>query len=266
MILLLSIIFFIFGTIIGSFLNVVIYRYNTEKTLGGRSACMSCLYVLHWYDLVPVLSFCVLGGRCRNCKTKISVQYPLVELVLGLIFLGLFQKFQYYFFFDTLSFSFTFAYYAAVFSLLTVIAVYDLRHKIIPDTLALTFGICTFIGLFFFDPNNLSIFHFHLPTIWQLLSGLFLSVPFALMWLLSRGRWMGLGDAKLAVGLGFLLGPAKLVVGTVLAFWSGALVGLYLVIFSRKLKIKSEIPFAPFLVLGTLLAFFFELNILPINF
>ncbi len=224
---------------------------------------MSCQSTLLWYDLVPVLSFCALGGRCRNCKTKISIQYPLVELASGLIFAGLFLKFQDLFFVNTLSFAFTYAFYATMLSLLLVIAVYDIRHKIIPDIFALIFGILAFVGIFLFNASGFSP---HLPTLWEFLSGLFLSLPFALMWFLSRGTWMGLGDAKLAVGLGLLLGPAKILSGAVLSFWSGAIVGIGLVIFSKKLKIKSEIPFAPFLVLGTILAFFFELHIFPLGF
>jgi prepilin signal peptidase PulO-like enzyme (type II secretory pathway) len=224
---------------------------------------MSCRNTLCWYELIPLLSFCALGGRCRNCKTKISIQYPLVELVSGFIFVGIFLKFQDIFFTDTIVFAITYAYYTVLFSLLLVISAYDIRHKVIPDTLALVFGMCAFLGLFIF---NASGFFPHIPTLWEFLSGVFLSLPFALMWLLSRGTWMGLGDAKLAVGLGFLLGPAKILTGAVLAFWSGAIIGLCLVIFSRKYKIKSEIPFAPFLILGTILAFFFELNIFQISF
>src|SRR3989344_1035853 len=89
---------FIFGLIIGSFLNVVIYRINTRKSLHGRSACMSCQNQLLWYELIPVFSFLGLKGRCRNCKTKISIQYPLVELMTGLIFTFLFFKFQHIFY------------------------------------------------------------------------------------------------------------------------------------------------------------------------
>src|ERR1035437_5579006 len=126
MVLILTIIFFVFGLIIGSFLNVVILRLNTKRSLGGRSACMSCMNKLSWYELIPVFSFLGLKGRCRNCKTKISIQYPLVELVTGLIFASLFLKFQYVFFLNTLMFSFIYAYYAVMFSLLIVIATYDL--------------------------------------------------------------------------------------------------------------------------------------------
>lgn len=258
MITILTIIFFIFGLIIGSFLNVVILRMNTERSFGGRSACMSCQKKLAWYELIPLVSFVVLVGRCQSCKTKISIQYPIVEFLTGLIYALLFFKFQDIFFLDNLIFIFTYAYYAVMFSLLIVIAVYDLRHKIIPDSLALILGILAFAGLFIFNESG---FYPHLPLMWEFLSGLIIAAPFALFWLVSKGRWMGLGDAKLAIGLGWLLGLSRALSGMVLAFWIGAIVGLTLVIFSKKHGMKSEIPFAPYLVLGTLLAFLFNLSL-----
>lgn len=259
MISLLTLIFLIFGLIIGSFLNVVILRLNTDRSFGGRSGCMSCMNTLSWYELIPVFSFLGLRGRCKNCQAKISIQYPIVELITGFIFAALFLKFQNVFFFNTVPiFSFTYAFYAVAFSLLLVIAVYDIRHKIIPDKLSLLLGIWSFLGLFFFNSSG---FYPHLPSILELASGLIIAAPFALFWLVSSGKWMGLGDAKLAISLGWLLGLSCALSGVVVAFWIGAIVGLALVIFSRKHGMKSEIPFAPYLVLGTLIAFLFELHL-----
>ncbi|MFA5778146.1 MAG: prepilin peptidase [Candidatus Paceibacterota bacterium] len=261
MMLVLAFIFFIFGLIVGSFLNVVIIRFNTKRSLGGRSGCMTCQNKLSWYELIPVFSFLGLGGRCLNCKTKISIQYPLVELAAGFIFAALFLKFQDIFLSNSLVFVFIYAYYAVAFSLLMVIAVYDIRHKIIPDTLALILGILTFAGLFFFNANG---FYLHVPLISEFLSGILIAVPFTLFWFISHGAWMGLGDAKLAISLGWLLGLSMSLSGIVLAFWIGAIVGISLIIFSKKHGMKSEIPFAPYLVLGTLLAFLFELHLFGI--
>jgi prepilin signal peptidase PulO-like enzyme (type II secretory pathway) len=258
-----AIIFSILGLMIGSFLNVVIFRFNTGKSFGGRSGCMTCQNELSWYELVPLISFLFLRGRCKNCKTKISAQYPIVEFITGVIFLSIFLKFQDIFFINTIAFSISYAYYATMFSILLVIAVYDLKHKIIPDTLSLVFGILAFIGLFLFSDY---IFYLHIPTVLEFLSGILLSLPFALVWFISKGAWMGLGDAKLALGLGWLLGFGRILSGAVIAFWSGAVIGIILILFSKKYGIKSEIPFAPFLVLGVLLAFLFELQLFPISF
>jgi len=251
-------VFFGLGLIIGSFLNVVIYRYNTQKTLGGRSACMSCRSTLHWYELVPVFSYLGLGGKCGTCQSKISIQYPLVELLTGIIFALLFYKFQNIIFNNTVVFALSFAYYASMFSLLLVIAIYDIKHKIIPDVLAFIFGLGAFLGVFFFYGN---LFFPHIPALKDFLGGFVISVPFALIWLLSRGTWMGLGDAKLAVGMGFLLGMMGMLSATVIAFWVGAVIGIILLIFSNKYGRRTEIPFAPFLVLGTFIAFLFSISL-----
>ncbi len=271
--LILLVIFFVLGLIIGSFLNVVIFRMNTSRSLGGRSSCMSCFKTLLWYELIPLFSFLGLRGRCRSCKTRISVQYPLVELFTGIIFALLFLKFQNILYFSFFSFTFIYVYYAMIFSILIVITVYDLRHKIIPDMLSFIFGALAFIGLFLFSNNVLTDqtgIYLHMPSVLELFSGILVAFPFAFFWFISSGRWMGFGDAKLAVGIGYLLGIAGAFSGLVIAFYSGAIVGLCLIIFSKiyggHYKLKSEIPFAPFLVLGTILAFLFEINFFFFNF
>ncbi|KKU49718.1 MAG: Type 4 prepilin-like protein leader peptide-processing enzyme PilD [Parcubacteria group bacterium GW2011_GWA1_47_10] len=261
----LALIFFGLGLIIGSFLNVVIFRLNTNRSFAGRSACMSCQKKLSWYELIPVLSFLCLRGRCLRCKTKISSQYPVIELVTGVVFAALYLKLEGAFFLTPFAFVAAYAFYAAMFSLLIVVAVYDIKHKIIPDSLAFLLGALAFAGMFFFNIDDARLFYPHLPTLWQFLSGFILAAPFALLWLVSSGRWMGLGDAKLAVGLGWLLGPSRLLSGAVLSFWVGAILGIILVAFSRKYKMNSELPFAPYLVLGALLAFLFELHIILFN-
>ena len=137
-----------------------------------------------------------------------------------------------------------------MFSLLVVIAVYDLRHKIIPDSLSFTFCLLAFLSLFFsFN---------HIPTFLQFLSGPLIAFPFAFFWLVSAGKWMGLGDA---LGIGWLLGLSLGFSALVFAFWLGAIVGVSLIIFSKKYGLKSEIPFAPYLILGTFLAFIFSLSL-----
>ena len=176
MIVLLTTIFFILGLIIGRFLNVVIYRLNTARSLGGRSACMSCKSSLAWYELIPVFSYLGLQGRCKSCKTKISLQYPLVELASGLMFAALFLKLyqggeEIYFWLDP-GFVISYIYYATAFSVLLVIAVYDLRHKIIPDRLAILLGVLAFLGLFFFQN---SYFDVHAPSMLEFLSGILIA-------------------------------------------------------------------------------------------
>ena len=115
--------------------------------------------------------------------------------------------------------------------------------------------------MFLFSADSFLFFNPHIPALLDFASGLIIAFPFAFFWLISSGRWMGLGDAKLAIGIGWLLGFYGAVSGVVVAFWVGAIAGLFLVFISKKYGMKSEIPFAPYLVLGTLIAFLFELHL-----
>ena len=273
--------FFVFGTIIGSFLNVVILRFHTGVSLGGRSGCFSCGKKIPWHDLVPILSFLRLRGRCRSCRSKLSVQYPLVEFITGLLFLGVFFKY-------VSSFSFLSEFYTlyslfyldlAVLSLLVVIAVYDLRHKIIPDLLVFLFGAMSLVRLFI---SSVIFTSPHFPNALDLLAGPVLALPIAFLWFVSGGKWIGLGDAKLALGIGWFLGFSLGVSALVLGFWFGAIVGVFLICLSklsdfrlfyrlllkvggRRLTMKSEIPLAPFLILGLLVAYFFRIDVVGLS-
>ncbi|MEZ4211247.1 MAG: prepilin peptidase, partial [Candidatus Paceibacterota bacterium] len=123
---------FIFGTIIGSFLNVVIDRFNTGRGLGGRSRCDATGKVLAWHELIPVFSFLIQGGKSRYSKTKLSLQYPLVEAGTGLMFAFLFYKLWPRVYIFPTNFMFFFLFFCYLICLLIIIFVYDLKHKIIP--------------------------------------------------------------------------------------------------------------------------------------
>jgi len=267
---LLAVFAFILGTIIGSFLNVVILRYNTGQGITGRSGCFSCGKTLQWYELIPVVSFIVQRGRCRGCKAKLSWQYPAVELLTGLIFLLVFLKFSFYVL--PINYSATF-FYLVIWSLLIVILVYDLRHKIIPDGLVYTFDGLTLIYLCLHYTQLTQV-----QFMWALLAGPILFLPFFLLWLVSGGRWIGLGDAKLVVGFGWTLGIGLGVSAIVLGFWLGAIVSILILVLSKlrlgaselkinqsQLTMKSEIPFAPFLILGFGLVYFFTIDVVGIH-
>lgn len=273
MVVVLSIFFFLLGIAIGSFLNVVILRYNTGLSFAdGRSQCFSCGKTLEWYELVPLFSWIVQRGRCRGCKSSISIQYPLVELTTGLLFVALYLKYIPETFWE-------FAYmlfFAAIWSLLIVIAVYDVRHKIIPDGIVYAFAIMALIQLFVSVQHG--AFVYSVPSLMNVLAGPLVFLPFYLLWLVSGGTWMGFGDAKLALGIGWLLGPVYGFSAVILAFWIGAVVGISLLLLKQLSKsglfhkialslgattiiIKSELPFAPFLILGILIVYFFHLDV-----
>jgi prepilin signal peptidase PulO-like enzyme (type II secretory pathway) len=245
---------FLLGTIIGSFLNVVIYRFGTGKMISrGRSICMTCNRTLRWYELIPVFSFLIQSGRCRRCASKISHQYPSVEFGTGLLFALTAFHFLPLLYVSQTTFITTLVLYMLMFSFLIVIIVYDLRHKIIPDIFVYSYAVVAFILACI------------TPSLWGFLAGPILALPFALLWLVSGGRAMGLGDAKLILGIGWMLGISQGLSALILAFWIGALVSIAILLTHKnKINMKSQIPFAPFLILGALLAFFFHLEILPL--
>ena len=239
---------FTFGAIIGSFLNVIILRLNTGQSIVfGQSKCFSCAKKLKWSELLPIASFVLLKGKCKSCRAKISWQYPIVETITGIIFVLLFQQSQIS---NLKSQNFLdFGFLVLVFSLLIIIAVYDYRHQIIPNLFVWIFNILAFAGLFF------NFGHFDLSG---LLAGFVLFAFFVALWGTSRGKWMGFGDAKLALGIGWFLGIAYGVAAITLTFWIGAIAGVLLLCFGKnKYGMKSSIALGPFMVLGTIISFFF---------
>jgi leader peptidase (prepilin peptidase)/N-methyltransferase len=229
---------FLLGLCIGSFLNCFIYRLEQKKSLKGRSFCPRCKHTLSWKDLFPVFSFLFLKGRCRYCKKQISVQYPLVELMTGLIFVLILNKFQISNFINLI-----FLFYIS--SVLIIIFVYDLKHCLIPDKVLFPAIAITLIYNLIPPYDWQHIFYNFLAVL--IASGFFL-----IIFLISRGKWMGFGDVKLAVLMGLLLGLPGVLVALFLAFFFGAIIGVILMVFEKK-SLKSEIPFGPFLIAGTLI-------------
>ncbi len=225
-----DLIIFILGLLVGSFLNCIVYwlEKKKRKNLLGRSFCPHCSHPLGFFDLIPLLSFIFLRGKCRYCGRKISWHYPLVELLTGLVFLLIFN------------------YYSApgevfflivVSSLLIIVFSYDLKHCLIPSKVV-------YLGII------ITFFKFNL------LSGLGMALFFFLIWLVSKGKWMGFGDVELAFLIGLLLGWPNVLTALFSAFLIGAIMGLVLMIFEKK-KLKSRLPFGPFLVTGAFIGLFF---------
>jgi len=239
---------FIFGTFIGSFLNCVIYRLEQKKNLGGRSFCPECRHQLFWQDLIPVFSYIFLGGKCRYCKKKISIQYPLIEILTGLVFLLVFAVTAVSCCNGIINLIFLF-YIASVF---IVIFAYDFKHYLIPDKVLIPAIIIALIYKLF---ESFSL----LPNL--LMGVLVGSGFFLLIFLISRGRWIGFGDVKLGILMGVLLGFPNVLVALFLAFLLGAMIGVALIIFQKK-GLKSQIPFGPFLIVGTFIALFWGQEII----
>ncbi len=237
--------FSILGLLVGSFLNVVIVRMESgEGFVSGRSSCRSCGHVIRWYDNIPFFSFLLLRGRCRDCGNRISSQYPIIEGVTACLFLlagfFLFRPGDIGSVFET-----TLAF--GLIPAMIVIFTYDLRHMEIPVSV-LAYGLLwTSLALFF-------LWCFSAPS--EPFSGSRLAagligggIAFMLFYGLvffSRETWMGMGDAWLALTLGLVSGWQMLLPALTLAFGSGAIVGIALLL-SRKKELGSRIPFGPFL-------------------
>jgi len=246
--------FFISGLIIGSFLNVVVYRLNVAESILGRSHCPHCKKQIRWYDNIPLFSFILLRMKCRDCNEKISWQYPLMEFVTGAVFALLGN----YFFFlsDPQSWIIT-AYFLALFSLLLVIFMYDLKYMEIPMIIFwIALGVSLLYAIFSdwlnFIPElgiwNLSIFS-------GMIGGVIAFLFFFILVLVSKEKWMGMGDAYLAFLAGFVVGYPKIFFTLAAAFLIGSICSIILLL-AKKKTMKSQIPFAPFLVSAMILAIF----------
>jgi prepilin signal peptidase PulO-like enzyme (type II secretory pathway) len=258
---------FVFGAIIGSFLNVVSLRWNTGMGVNGRSKCFSCGKGLVWHELIPIFSFAAQKGRCKKCKSKISWQYPIVEFLSGAVFALIFITFPPV----DLASAITTILYLFITAILMVITIYDIKHKIIPDSLSYTFAVLAFISLFVGSGGVTAVTmntspYFHIPLLINLLAGPLCALPFAFLWLVSRGTWMGLGDAKLMLGIGWTLGFVAAVSSMVLAFWIGAVISVaWMLITFKKVKGHYEIPFAPYLILGMYIVLLFGINVIDLR-
>ncbi len=268
---LLPLVYGILGLIIGSFLNVLILRKNL-MSLGGRSECMSCETTLRWYELIPVFSWVALRGRCRTCGSAISVQYPLVEAVTA----GLFAIVGG----SAIALDPVATLIATlIVSTLVAIGAYDIRHTIIPDEWAYAFAALTLCFSFYQGiPDGASVLVY-------LLAGPLAALPISTLWFVSGGRWIGLGDAKLSLGMGWLLGPVYGVAGVFFAFVIGAFVSVCILMplpflmqmlakrgiarfraGGTQLTMKSEVPFGPFLIASCFIVWFSLLYNIPLPF
>lgn len=254
----------IFGLVIGSFLNVVIYRLHTGRSLNDRSHCLSCGRQLEWYELLPLVSYLALRGRCRTCQSLIPYRYALVETLTAAAFVMAYIKAA-----SVIEFLFL----ATILSVLIVGLVYDFYHMIIPDEVSLGAAL---LALAFVTWSALTEGELEILMV----SGLGASAAFltyASLWYFSRGRAFGFGDAKLAVSLGLMTGIYGVFSLVVLSFWIGALVSLALILWQRivlnisaakrkgrRVNMKSEVPFAPFLLASFILVYFGSVNVLAL--
>lgn len=239
-----GIISFLWGMIWGSFFNVCILRIPAEQSLTFEgSRCPNCLKLLRWYHNIPVVSYLVLRAKCAYCSTRISWQYPAVELTSGALFLWLYVRYGW---------DLRFLLHGVFCSLLLVISVIDLHHQIIPDELSLP-GIVAGIAVSFVLPG----------VVWSeavlgviLGGGFFLLVAYGYEWMTGR-EGLGGGDVKLLAMIGAWLGLKSILPVVVISSFLGAFLGLGLMLFKGR-DFKMAIPFGPFLAVGAFVYLFWS--------
>ncbi len=240
----------IYGLIVGSFLNVVVGRLQEKRSIVyGRSSCDSCKHELGWFDLVPVFSWLFLRGKCRYCKTHISAQYPMVELVTGILFAISYTVLKPVHFEGW----FNFVIWLYLLSSLIVLAVYDWLWMLLPNSVLLPAIVIAFewvlIKFWYFNGPVAALTG---PILAAVIAGLI----FSLMAMIARGRLLGFGDVKLVLLMGLLLGLRRTALGLFLAFNLAAIISLILMALRKKTR-KDYIAFGPFLVMGTIIAYLY---------
>ena len=244
----LSILAFIYGASIGSFVQVVASRLHVAPILKGRSKCLSCGEALRASDLIPIFSYLLLGGKCKYCKSSYGVSALVIEILFGVTFLLLYKLVivgQPSLLMATL----WFAYYTLLFIVLGVMGLYDRAHSYIPLQFLAAFLGLTGIMFVIRLVDNLSFI--------TLLSPVFVALPFFLIWVLSKGKALGFGDVVLFFGVGAFFGSLQGFAVLMISVWTGALYGLYVkYIVNKKRQGYTAIPFVPFIVLGFLFVLF----------
>lgn len=242
---LLIVVFFALGAIVASFVGVVVARlYTGQSFVAGRSHCDACDATLSLLVLVPIVSYLVSGGRARCCGARVSPYAPLTEALLGALFaLAYFQ----------LGLVLALPFLLAALALLLALVLYDLAHQILPFPLLTAFVVAAAAASFFSAPTAEGFQD-------TLLMALAIAAFFALIHFISRGRAMGFADAPLAFGLALLAGDAAFA-GFIFSFWIGGATGIAILLQRpRGSRIGVEVPFAPYLAAGFLLAYFTQWN------
>ncbi len=243
-----AMLFGLLGLLVGSFLNVLILRTKSGKSfVTGRSECPKCHKALSWYELVPVLSYAIQKGRCRGCRARISPQYPLVELLTGAVYAGLYLAIGT----GSQQAVFYLGVWLAAASLLIAAAVYDLHWMILPDRFMIPLILIGIINVIvlntIFDQSVL------IP---RLIAAVVFALFFTTLWLVSSGKWLGDGDIRLAFAMGLLLSLEQLLVAVFFAFNIAAVVAIGLLIGKKKAR-HDALPLGPFLIIGTFISLFF---------
>lgn len=249
-------IFFIFGLLIGSFCNVLIYRIRKSMSfIKPPSHCFSCEKEISWRDNMPVISFLILKGKCRHCRAKISWQYPTVEFLAGITW-GLIGYLYTFGFIENL---YVAVLWSLIFSALWVVFIYDWKYMEIPMGLVWFSFVLIILINFIVDRSDVAGFGSFFGSVLFIngLSGLVAFIFFFGLSFVSNEEWMGYGDSFLALLIGLALGPVACFLALLSAFCVGAIFSI-MIIALGKAGLKSQVPFGPFLIFGFVFIFFVQ--------
>ena len=237
---------FVIGTIMGSFFNVIGYRLSkNESAIKPRSHCEFCGHILAWYELIPIISFLIQGGKCRKCRAKLSWWYPLIEIITGLFFVGCY-----------LYYGFTYDLLLALIisSVLIITCISDFNYLVILDEVLVVSSLAALVVIFLKEGFN--------GLIISLLSGLLMFFFMLMVKIVGdkafKRESLGGGDIKLSLFIGLVLGYKLSFINLVLASFLALPVAFYYLV---KLK-DREVPFGPFLIISTFIIYIFSTQIL----
>ncbi len=248
---------FIFGLLIGSFINCLVYRLHIKKSfIHGRSFCPHCKHQLAWYDNLPLISYIFLKGKCRYCKKTISIQYPLVEFITAILFLIIFiQQFNQLNYnllaFDSLGLLKLVSYFIFC-TFLIIIFIYDFKYYLILDKVVFP-AILISLLLNIIISSQYQLFNFWSYLGNLLLAALIIGGFFFLQFVISKGKWIGGGDIRLGILMGVILGWPNALLALILGYVIGSVIGIGLIVFGNK-KFKSQVPLGTFLTVSTFIS------------
>lgn len=250
---------FIFGSSIGSFVNLVANRLHVAPIVASRSKCLSCGHKLSWLDLIPIVSYAYLQGKCRYCKVSYGSSSLFVEIIYGLAYVALYHVVL----LNQTSFALAngwLFYYTLLFIVLGVMALYDRKHMYLPTLFLFFYSLLTLFMLM--------LRYLHEPNSLLFLGPLVISFPFLVVWIFSKGKALGFGDVVLFLGVGAFFGVAEGLLVILLSVWIGALfgIGIYIqrALGGKKIFSRTEIPFVPFIVFAFLIVLFTGADIFSI--
>lgn len=253
----LALLSFFYGASLGSFTQVLVTRLHVASVMNGRSKCLSCGESLKWFDLIPIVSYLVLRGKCRTCKNSFGIEHLVIEILFGAVFLFIYRGVlagQGV----TLDSFLWLVYYTILCISLGAITLYDIRHKVVPSIFFIIFLILSLITMvmrFIVEGDSYAFF-----------APLLVAFPFILAFIVTKGKALGFGDILMYMAVGAFFGLEQGITVLFLSVWIGGVVALVLHLKNSKVYgMKAALPFVPFITLAFFIVLFTDIDILSLG-